>query len=185
MISLALVPVAAGISVLAGPIMRILYGTEFEPGALALRIAVWGIAVYGLAVVMGRVLLSIQKQNIIFYVSLFSVILNVTLNFIMIPKWGIQGAAAASLATIGAVAFLNYLAVGRFVGRPHLGHLLWKIYASGVVMAAAVWVMRGDMPLWLIVPAGAAIYVILILVSGALDDKDKEMLRALYRRGKP
>lgn len=183
-ISLALVPVAAGISALSIPLMGRIYGGEFVRGASALAIAVWAVPVFGLAVVMGRVLLSLNKQRVILYVSVFSVMANIGLNLLLIPHMEIRGAALASLITIVAVALLNYIAVGRLLHRPPLWPMLWRIYAAGAGMGAVVlWLLtRLD---WLVIPVGVLVYGILILILGALDKEDRMLIRRLWQRADP
>jgi O-antigen/teichoic acid export membrane protein len=182
-ISVALVPAAAGTAALAPQIMRVLYGGEFIGGAQALAIAVWGVAIYGLAVVMGRVLLSLHQQKVIFYVSFTSVITNIILNLVLIPRMGIEGAALASVITVGVVALLNYIAVGRYLHKmPPLIPLLWKVYLAGLLMGAAVWQLMAR-PLWITIPLGIVLYVALVFLLRVLDETDWAMLRQLTRKG--
>ena len=76
-----------------------LYGQEYLAGANALRIVVW---YYGLSTMssLNQVYLSNEGKNK--YINLFcfaGLITDVVLNAIMIPLWGINGAAIATLIT--------------------------------------------------------------------------------------
>ena len=86
-------------SLLARPIIYILYGTEFLDGSSCLRIGVW----YTLFSYVGSAMhlwLLCENQNR--YVLLFctmGAVGNFIINFLLIPRWGINGAAFATLIT--------------------------------------------------------------------------------------
>lgn len=86
-------------ALLAPILVRILYGASYEPAAAALQIAVW----YATFSYMGGAhsvwILAENKQKYLFVMNASGVICNVCLNFILIPHWGICGAAIASVIT--------------------------------------------------------------------------------------
>jgi len=86
-------------TILAPFIIQILYGNDYQPSVLALRIIVW----YTTFAYMGSIrnvwILGEGKQKYLWLLNLGGAITNVVLNFILIPVWGIYGAAAASLIT--------------------------------------------------------------------------------------
>lgn len=84
---------------LAPIIINILYGEEFAAAALALRIVVWYTTFSYLGSVRNIWILAENKQKFLWLLNLCGALLNVGLNFALIPLWGIYGAAAASLIT--------------------------------------------------------------------------------------
>ena len=91
-------------SILASPIVEILYGGAYAPAAAPLRIITWYTAFSYLGVARNAWVVSYSKQKYLKYLYIGAAITNVVLNTIMIPLWGASGAALASLITqIGTI----------------------------------------------------------------------------------
>jgi len=93
-------------SFLSGWIIQTLFGAAYENSASVLTIYVWSSVFYAMAIVSGRYLINEGLQKVTMKRHLMGVILNVPLNLVMIPAFGIQGAAVASLVSL---AVTNYL----------------------------------------------------------------------------
>lgn len=91
--------VSFAISLLASPIVNILYGSVYEPAVASLRIITWYTAFSYLGVARNAWIVSYNKQNYLKYLYIGAAMTNVVLNAIMIPLWGASGAALASLLT--------------------------------------------------------------------------------------
>lgn len=97
-IALALLQ-SAFIAVLAKPVIWILYGTEYGTSVNALRIVVWFSTFSYLGAVRDVWILAEKKQKYLWIINMSGAAANVILNAILIPIWGVNGAAAASLVT--------------------------------------------------------------------------------------
>lgn len=98
------------ISVFAKQIIGTLYGNEYFPAVSALQIVVW----YTTFAYMGSVrniwILSEGKQRYLWILNLGGAIMNIVLNALLIPCYGIYGAAFASFLTqLFANVFMNIL----------------------------------------------------------------------------
>lgn len=78
-------------------LVGILYGQEYKSAALIFSILLWTIPMSYLGAITNKLLLIENCQKIIFLKQLALMILNVSLNFILIPMYGIVGAAIATL----------------------------------------------------------------------------------------
>lgn len=90
---------SAVITVLAKPVVLILYGQEYFPSVSALRIIVWFTAFSYLGSAKYIWITAENKQQYLWIMDLFGAVANVLLNAVLIPMHGVNGAAAASLAT--------------------------------------------------------------------------------------
>ena len=86
-------------TILANPIISILYGQEYAPSANALRIITWYTTFSYLGVVRGIWILNKNHQKYLWIINLSGAVLNVILNYLLIPYIGIYGAAIASFFT--------------------------------------------------------------------------------------
>lgn len=93
------VSVSLGISLLAAPIIKILYGSAYASAAAPLRIITWYTAFSYLGVARNAWVVSYNKQNYLKYLYVGAAVTNIVLNMVMIPVWGASGAALASLLT--------------------------------------------------------------------------------------
>jgi O-antigen/teichoic acid export membrane protein len=83
-----------------------IYGKVFEEAASVLIIHIWGGVFVALGVVGGKVLINENMQYLLISRAIFGVIINIVLSIILIPKYGIIGAAGATLI---AIIFSSYL----------------------------------------------------------------------------
>lgn len=87
------------VSVLAPYIMRALYGEAFSSGTLVLQIYVWATVGIFLGTLVTNYLIAENYRGLLFVTSLIPMIMNVALNLLWIPSYGIAGAAYATLVS--------------------------------------------------------------------------------------
>ena len=88
--------IALPMTFLANDIIKILFGIQYKSAAGVLQIYVWaGIFVF-FGCAWSKWILIENKQKIIVYAHIFSMIINISLNILMIPYYGIKGAALAT-----------------------------------------------------------------------------------------
>lgn len=91
------VTVAILFNIFADLIIWILYGEAFMDAAMPLRIVSWYTAFSYLGVAREAWVVSKNRQNHLIKIYISAAIGNVLLNFLLIPVWGANGAALASL----------------------------------------------------------------------------------------
>lgn len=101
------IAVSVVISALSPFVMRIVYGAEYITAAGALSIAIWYTTFSTLGVARGNWLVCENKNQYAKWFVLFGAIVNVILNFVLIPIMGIEGAALATLITQIVVCFVG------------------------------------------------------------------------------
>lgn len=99
--------VVLAISFLSEWIINILYDPTYIESAGILKIYAWSLLFMGLLVGSSKHLLVIGRNDIILYRGVFGLVSNVVLNFILIPKYGIEGAAWATLISYFIAAYLS------------------------------------------------------------------------------
>lgn len=91
---------------IATDVVGILYGDAYAASASVLKIHVWTCVFIAMATVSGKYLLNEGLQKITMQRHLFGVCLNIPMNYVAIPLYGIEGAAGTSLISL---AISNYL----------------------------------------------------------------------------
>jgi len=100
-----------GITMFSDLIINIIFGKDYFAAKLPLMLLVWAVPFSNLGNIRGIWIVSEKKQKYVKKYLIFSILLNCTLNFILIRKIGIAGAAIATLITeifSGLIAPLLY-----------------------------------------------------------------------------
>src|SRR5690554_5844711 len=97
---------AAAVTSISGFIISILYGEQYLGSETVLSIHFWIVVMVALATISGRYLVNDNLQRFTMKRHILGVCLNIPLNYIAIPKYGINGAAYASLLSL---FIANYL----------------------------------------------------------------------------
>ena len=110
-------------TVFAKIIIVVLYGGAFEPSVITLRIVVWFTTFSYMGAVRNIWILGEGKQKYLWIINFGGAITNIVLNATLIPVFGVNGAAFASLAT---QFFTNVIM--NVIVRPlkYNNHLMWK-----------------------------------------------------------
>ncbi|RHX91303.1 flippase [Leptospira yasudae] len=98
--------IAIPMTFLSGPIIDFLFGDDFSEAGLILAIHIWaGIFVF-LGIASSRYFLTENLQRVDLYKSIVGCSSNIVLNFILIPMYGVKGAAIATVISQFAASVL-------------------------------------------------------------------------------
>lgn len=97
-----------GVTLLAGPMVELLYGAAYAAAVPVLRILVWNTVFSMMGAVRNVWLLAEEKHRLLWRINLCGAVSSLVLNALLIPLWGAEGAALASVLT----QFVTNFAVG-------------------------------------------------------------------------
>jgi O-antigen/teichoic acid export membrane protein len=112
-----LVTVLCGIVIcLAGPLLlRILYGSEYVAAAGALRILVVEVVLSGATYVLAQAFMALDRPGVVTMLQGIGLSLSIPLMMLLIPRFGIYGAAISLLISTTARLLFVYAAFGFFL----------------------------------------------------------------------
>ncbi len=123
---LAVTGAAIGLALIVPWFVPFVFGEPYRASVQPLLVLLPGIAVFTIYKSLSRYFTAVNRQQANIWTQIASVIVNVGLNLIWIPKFGILGAALASLASYGLEAFLISLIFSRVSGIHPIGFLVVK-----------------------------------------------------------
>lgn len=104
--------------VLSYPLITIVFGKDYAPAVLPLIVLLPGIIAFGIGGVLASDLASRGKPQFAIYSSIVCLLINIPLNFILIPKLGISGASLASTLAYWADTLVIIFAFARISKKP-------------------------------------------------------------------
>lgn len=129
-----LVPSVILMAQFAQPMIRIFYSAKYADAAYPMSILAWGVGFLTIFYVMSFVLNGAGKTKVSMYISILGVIVNTTLNYFMIKKFGLIGSAIATSITSALVTFIMiYFLIKNFGPVMKISSLI-KIATAGIVM---------------------------------------------------
>lgn len=135
-VAAAFVPLSFAGLLLGPRLMEFLFGAEYAAGSTALKILLWSLPWMAFRSVFRIILVSWNLQGLDLSAVLGGAVTNVALDLLLVPRFGITGAAVATLCSEFVILFLSYRYVWRRVQPVYtLKHLLRPVMASGVMMA--------------------------------------------------
>jgi O-antigen/teichoic acid export membrane protein len=151
-------PISLGGFLLAPQIVHMLFGPDYAAAAPALQVLIWSVPLCLLRDVPSASLLADAREDKLFHLTAWGAALNLLLNLLLIPRYGIPGAAWATVATESvrlALAF-GYVRSQGFGLRDAV--LFARVAAATIVMMALLLLAR-PASLWIALPLGAAGYL--------------------------
>jgi O-antigen/teichoic acid export membrane protein len=185
---LVVYPMFLFILVFPKEILSLLYGSRYVAGYMALIVLSFGIAVNDFSGTTANILVAGGRTKLNLYCEIIAAVTNIVLNVILIPIYGIVGAAVATGTSYVA---RNIASLG-FVYKFYRMHPYTKKYLniglSGVVAVVIIYVLKTWSPLswWLTMfTLGAlflAVYAAATLVSRSFDRNDLVVLEAIEKK---
>ncbi len=167
-------PLSAGGFMLALPIMGFVYGGEYTNSFTTFRLLIWALVITGVGSIYTQGLIASGNEKKYASAMIMGTLANVVLNLIMIPKFGMVGAAVATLFSEVVMVFFMFFAFSK-IARVHIiPHIARPIFAS-VVMCISLYLMR-ELNLSLLILIGAVIYISLIYATGGITREDMRFI---------
>lgn len=185
LLSYIYVPSALGIAALAPVILNLLGGGAYVAGADPLRIIMFFTAIFITQNIITQAIASVRRTRLFLYSSAFALAANVALSIILIPRYGLTG-AALGYSSVYAVTFaiLYYFAKRESLISFDAWGML-KVWISAIAMFVVVDYVSDIAGLRIIyLPAyillGAVIYIGLARLIGIFRNENKELILSLF-----
>jgi O-antigen/teichoic acid export membrane protein len=186
LVALAL-PIAVGTSMLANPIVRFIYGDQYQGTEMVLAIIIWALATIFIREFTAGQLFSMNKQKSVLSANLTAAILNVILNITLIPYFSWIGASVAMVASAVVSMGMNLRTVKRASpgSLKHLG--LFRSIASAAMLGAALWLAREytTLHVLILIPAGLLLYSLILILSGFFNRAELRFFLTVFKRKQP
>jgi O-antigen/teichoic acid export membrane protein len=174
-------PMAFFVTLWAKPIVSLLFGSAFDQSVAALQILIWAAALMYVAMLLGNALVAANLQRLSMRITAAAVVINVSLNVFLIPKYSYIGASFATVATEASFVALGLILLGRngYDLRVRRTSVL-PVFGLCVIAAISALLFLRNVPLALITVIDLTVYVALIYKLG-LNEQDKRLISSLLK----
>jgi O-antigen/teichoic acid export membrane protein len=179
-LTMASLPALAFTLVASHQIMTLLFGSAFDEAAPALPILMGAFVSISFGYLAGNMVVILELQNKFFRYAAVGLVINASLNVLLIPRYGFLAAAWITLATEVVVMSLTMRSVlHELEMTPRFGRLL-RTLAAALTMGALTWLVSSfGVPLYGLVVVAALSYPALLLSSRVLTVTE---IRAVLRK---
>lgn len=130
---LFVLPLCIGIAIFSKPILELLFGGAFIYGAGALTILVVGMTFYTLFAVSASIAQGIGHPRLPMYILLIGTLINLVLNIIMVPVYGIEGSALATTIATFIIMLLSLWKTFQITNVKLPYTAFWKITLASII----------------------------------------------------
>lgn len=171
-------PLAIGTIILADRIILQTYGQGFENSIFPLQILVLSVIPIFIHNVLGSIIIAIDKEKNAIPMWVLCAIINITLNYILIPDYGIIAACMTTLISEVIICLQFYHFVTKNFYKISLKKLIYKPLIGGLLMGVFLLVFKNTNFIVLVF-AGMLVYFIAIYKIRVLSEDDLKLLKKL------
>jgi len=176
------IPIAIIVTLTADQIIAFLYPVdEYAQAVEALRILIWAIVAIFISGTTSTLINSGRLPQINTWIALVMVVLNISLNLLLIPNWGFIGASVSTVITEFCGIFMNTIYIRKaFYPIRYLLHLYKPVFAS-LFMGGVVYYTHS----LLFLPFYLLIYILILVAIGGFSAAEFQSVKMLLRAGYP
>jgi O-antigen/teichoic acid export membrane protein len=168
-------PIVLVIALFPAPVIGSFFGESYVPAAPALTILIIGMFSRALVGLNGDMVRAINRPEIELYTAIGGLVVNAVLNLLLIPEYGIVGAAVATISGY-TVYNLGEVAAVYYYTKTH--PFSWRLFRQLIpttAVALACWALLGPLAIhWLFVLGGFLVIVQLAstILTRSVDEAD-------------
>ncbi|MBC7790459.1 MAG: flippase [Anaerolineae bacterium] len=163
----AVVPAVIGGCILAPLVVPLVFGEQYMPAVAVLQVLIWAIPLSQLKEAPVAALVSHALEHRLLHLNAMGTVVSIAMNLVLIPRYGMMGAAITTLVTEGARTALAFVfAHGAGFPLP-AGRRFWRVAVAGVAMAGLLIVLRRH-GLWAAAIPGILGYLTVLVALGAI-----------------
>ncbi len=179
-------PIFVAMVLFAEPLLSIIFGQEYGQGAIALVLVACSHLVLQTAVPAVETLKAIKRPKLLLLYTAISAVVNLSLNMLLIPTYGMMGGAIATAISFALYGMLAITHVYYLLGIMSIQVQFLKGIIAALVASSIGYLLLPKIVNTLTLFAGAVIvsvvYALVALALKSLEQKDKEILRKLLSK---
>ena len=163
-------PIAVGTTLLASPIILLIYKSGFSQSIAALQILIWAIPIIFVNYILGTAINSINKQRETVKTTLIAMLLNIVLNYLLLPTYGLIAACYVTVLTELTCFILWYYIMTINGYKFNILKILYKPLIASLVMGLVIILLHANVFIVIIIATIVYFGVLYLLKTFTEDD---------------
>jgi len=176
-IAIGIVPV---VFMLSDRIIKIIYGPGYSYSIDALKVLIFVILFLFPGNLFAHILASSNRHKQLALVNFIGVVVNIVLNFILIPKYGYLGAGISTIITEIILCFLLYRVMSRFIKISSLRIVLSLL--PGLAAMVLIINLATNLPIIPVILIALIAFLFLAYLTGAIKNADFTLLSGMIKK---
>lgn len=170
------------ITFLSDKIILLMYGSEFYGSIVALQVLIWATSVMFVNQLLSSTYIASGNQNIMVKLSALAALLNVGLNFILIPICSYTGASIATLVTELVLMIYGIYWISKSIVHKNLYKEIIYPLIGVCIISAFMIISRNYADIVTLSILSTLIFAAILYFTGWVDSDDKELLKKVITR---
>ncbi len=185
----AVLPLFILMVIFPGAFINILFGNQYLEGEVALRILSFGVLFFSIFSISHNLLAMSGRSKLILFDIIFITAFNIILNILLIPKYGIAGAAFASSASLVLLSIIFMFQCNYYLSILPIRRKMISVLTAGFLSAAILLYLKKFVTISIINLSILLIffllsYIIIILLIRGLDKNDIMIIKSFFNKFK-
>jgi len=162
------IPMVVGGVLLAGPLLTTLFGVEYLEGKAAFQLLIFSIGLIFFHSVIHNILLVYDRLKVEMWIMAMGAGINIVLNIILIPLYGLVGAASATVLAEGLILLMGSLFVWKKMGISLFLSAVYRPVLATAIMGASLITLELNFNLAWLLGMGVIVYVTALATIGGI-----------------
>lgn len=174
-------PIAIFVTVFSEEIILLIYNEAFLQSSFALSILIWSVVFLFINSLFANMMVAMGKEKMTAYTAGIMALVNIVLNYFLIPRYSYVGASIATVFTVflGAAIYFFYI-YNNLIKRLFIAIILKLIILNALFYT--ILITLKFMPFVLLIVVSAAIYIFLLLISKCITEEEVSLLKSVIIR---
>lgn len=186
LITIIAIPMVISGILLARPIMIVFYGDTYIEGVVAFKLLIWVVALTYVNSIYGRGMMACNRQKEFMKIVLVQAAVNIGMNCVLVPFFGIIGAAISNISAEFLGFFFYYRGFNKVVRLPIHDKLLRPLIASAPMAALILYInyieLAEDISLMISVASGFVVYILTLMLIKGITKNDLRLVAGIFNK---
>lgn len=179
-ILITMLPITVGVTFIADRAILLIYEPEFVSSGIALQILVWAVLFGSINYIIFNLLVAIERPILNTWAMGAGALVNVILNFILIPIMGFAGAAITTVVTNVLICVVGFCFVSKYLQKTVAWRMVVGPMVACVVMAGVL-LCFGNINLLLLILLAATTYFVILFGLKVFDKDELNIIKKIIR----
>jgi O-antigen/teichoic acid export membrane protein len=184
-LAMSILPVVIFVAFFSKEIILFVYGATYLPSASALSVLIWALFLMFINAPVGNIIATSKTMHAFLPYAIGNTLLNILLNFLLIPKYSFLGASLTTALTECTGFVIQLYFANRVLGNTSdVLRIIAKLLAAGIVTSVVLYVTKFFVIFPFRVLILVSVYIACLFAFNVIKREDKQLYTEIIRIAK-